>query len=576
MITDLEIPEVSEINYFSDNDMLNNNWEVIVKYHGDLAPIARDISASIELLGRGYAIITLARSNIGRLYLYPQIEHIELPKRLSIEGPYNLVSTCIRNVQSASTYGLTGRGVIVAIIDSGIDYTHPDFQTEDGSSRILYIWDQTASGAPPAGFSQGIEYTQSQLTDALRTGEPLAVIPNVDTNGHGTAIAGIAVGNGRASRGENIGVAPEADIISVKLGTRGFQSFARTTELMRAIKYVLQKAQQLERPIAINISFGTNNGSHLGVSLFETYISDMAMEWKTSIIVPTGNEGYAGHHYAGEVSSSQTFEIDFFTAPGINSFFICLWKNIVDIFSVEIVFPNGRTTGVIGIEKQIKVVRDGNIIASVIYGQPSHYSANQEIYFNFESTGGPIGSGLWKLRIIAERIVDGRVDLWLPTLEEVTADTFFSGAMQYNTQTIPSTARRVISVAGYNDRLGSISEFSGRGNQNQALPNPDLAAPAVDILSAKTGGGYDSFTGTSIAAPFVTGSAALMMQWGIVNGNDPFLYGERIRAFLRLGANRSKNEYPNPSFGYGTLCLNTTVQYLEQYRWGGMEVWQQI
>jgi len=129
--------------------------------------------------------------------------------------------------------------------------------------------------------------------------------------------------------------------------------------------------------------------------------------------------------------------------------------------------------------------------------------------------------------------------------------------------TIPSTADKMITVAGYNDRVGNIAEFSGRGNSNMALPSPDLAAPAVGILTTRVGGGYDAFTGTSMAAPFVTGSVALMMQWGIIENNDPFLYGERVRAFLRLGASRQANVvYPNPMSGYGTLCLNNTMTFL--------------
>lgn len=550
--------------------------EVIVKYSGDILRVAAAVEAEPEVLLQGYAILTLDRSRLPELYSYPEVESLELPRDLYIESAFNLISTCIRAVQENTEYNLTGSGVIVAIIDSGIDYTHPDFRTEDGKSRILYLWDQTASGTPPEGFAAGVEYTREELNRALDAPDPFAVVPSRDLSGHGSAVAGIAAGNGRSSGGDNTGVAPGASLIVVKVGMRGFRSFARTTELMRAVKYVIEKARELNRPLAINLSFGMNNGSHRGDSLFETYLSAMSTEWKNAIVVPTGNEGAAGHHFAGRISTGQTRDVDFFTVAGLQRFYLSLWKNFTDSLSVEIIFPGGNTSGVIGIESQVKDVRIGNVQLTVIYGQPSHYAVSQEIFFQFRALSGSISPGVWKLRLIAGTVVEGTVEAWLPTLEAVTEGTYFSDPTILNTLTIPSTAQKVIKVSGYNDRVGNIAEFSGRGAPIPSMPQPDIAAPAVGILTVKAGGGYDSFTGTSFAAPFVTGSAALLMEWGIVQRRDPFLYGERIKAFLRLGAGRpAQAVYPNPTFGYGMLCLAATLSYLERYQWGGDTIWIQ-
>ncbi|MEA4966270.1 MAG: S8 family peptidase [Oscillospiraceae bacterium] len=554
----------------------SSQFEVIAKFSGDISRIASDLQAEVEILSQGYAIITLDRSKIPELYAYPQIESLELPKNLYIASAYNLISSCINSLQERQRYNLTGKDVIIAIIDSGIDYTHPDFRNADGTTRLLSLWDQTETGTPPAGFSSGAEYSREQLDEALRSDDPFSVVPSRDTAGHGTAIAGIAAGNGRSSNLETTGVAPDANLLVVKIGTKGYQSFAKTTELMRAVHYVITRSRLLGQPVAINISFGMNEGSHQGDSLFETYLSQISTEWKTSVVIPTGNEGAAGHHYADQIASFQTKEIEFFTASGIEQFYLSFWKNFADSFSVELIFPSGASSGVIGIENQIKVVHLDNYTLTVIYGQPSHYSVQQEIYFSVKAEQGAILPGVWRLRVIAMNVVDGAFNIWLPTLEEVTDKTYFSNPTVSNTMTIPSTAQKVIKVAGYNDLIGSIAAFSGVGALNPVLPNPDLAAPAVGVLTTKAGGGYDAYTGTSLAAPFVTGSAALMMQWGIVNQYDPFLYGERLKAFLRLGAKRNDSTvYPNPTFGYGTLCLNNTLSYMQRYRWGGFSIWLQ-
>ncbi|MCL2852348.1 MAG: S8 family serine peptidase [Defluviitaleaceae bacterium] len=556
-------------------DETTGKWEVIVRYTGDIMRLEGLLNTGVELLGEGFAILTVRPEDIDKLSTYPEIISVERPKVITQSLYESLREACVFPVQDTGGYGLSGKGVLIAILDSGVDFRHTDFRNADGSSRILYIWDQLDEGTPPSGFHHGREYTNEQLTDALKNNTPLTTNPQLNTLSHGTAVAGAAAGNGSASDGRNKGVATEAGLIVVRLGETGRKSFARTTELMRAIKYSIDKAVGLNMPLCINISYGTNDGPHDGRSLFASYIDAMSQVWKVVFVVAAGNEGAAGHHYMGSLRPGETKDVEFFFSGAQPSAYLTVWKNFTDTMTFELVAPDGGSTGKLSATVQELSVRLGatNVVAQ--YGQPSHYSPDQNIYFRLEAaqSGGRIAEGLWVLRVVAGEITDGRIDVWLPTNQEVTDKTAFVNPTPDITLTIPSTADGVITVGAYDAALGSIANFSGRGLERDGAVKPDIVAPGVDVLAPMAGGGYDSFTGTSIAAPIVTGCAALMMQWGIVQGNDPFLYGQRAKAFLRLGAQRTPGEtYPNGTWGYGRVCLEATMGYLRDYAGKGLKI----
>lgn len=542
--------------------------ELIIKYNGDIMRVANELGAFVELLDENYAIITLPVSEIPSLYSMPEVIYIERPKKLMFFLSDSLRQACITFVQSEFGFNLHGGGVLVGVIDSGIDYTHPDFRNEDGTTRIAYLWDQSLTGQPPMGFSHGMEFSMEQINEALTAVDPYSIVPSQDIQGHGTAVTGIAAGNGRASRGVQVGVAPQATLIVVKLGNLGSQNFARTTEVMRAFKYIITRAQELGMPVSINLSYGTSDGSHDGNSLFETYIDAISERWRTVISVATGNEGAAGHHFSGIVTRDTPVRAEFVISGSPRQVFLAMWKNFSDTFTYELISPGGKTTGVISNQQGPTSATLSGVDVTIFYGQPTHYSTAQEVYFLLEGQRGPISPGFWTLVVNGERVVDGRFDIWLPTVDVVANETAFLSPDVNITLTLPSTSENVISVGGYNAQINVIADFSGRGfTRGDVYPKPDIVAPAVDITTARAGGGYDSFTGTSFAAPFVTGSAALMMEWGIIQGNDPYLYGQRVKAFLQRGATRDfLIEYPSPLWGYGTLCLNRTMNELTEFQ----------
>ena len=256
-----------------------------------------------------------------------------------------------------------------------------------------------------------------------------------------------------------------------------------------------------------------------------------------------GNEGFGGHHYAGVINTGETLDIYFTAISGLPSLYITLWKDFVDDFETILISPTGETM-------------------DFLTSGPVPYNEEQE---KFVILNNP-SAGIWRIRIRGVDIVDGRFNIWLPTVEEVTRDTRFRIPSVYTTLTLPSTSKRVITVGAYNSRINSVADFSGRGfTRSNVYIKPDLVAPGIGVITTARGGGYDSFTGTSFAAPFVTGATSLLAEWGIVNGNDRFLYGQRVKAFLGKGARREAGvAYPNPTWGYGFLCIGDTLGILER------------
>ncbi len=534
-------------------------WELIVKYNGDIIDVAEEINMTVVPLLNQYAIVIISEFLIEELENHPQIEFIEKPNRMFYEANIGRLASCINPLQTPQ-FDLFGRGVIVAIIDSGIDYAHPDFILENGTTRILDLWDQTIPGNPPQGYIFGSLYNSEQINDALAASDNIGrmeILPSVDISGHGTHVAGIAAGNGRASNGLFRGVASESNLIVVKLGTTIGDSFPTTTRLMEAIDFCIKRAFEYNMPIVINLSFGNNYGSHNGNSILERYIDDVSSMARSSIVIGTGNEGTAGKHIGGILTNTvQTIEL----AVGQYqfSFNLQIWKNFHDQFDITIISPGGTRVGPIPRRLGTQQFTIGPTEIYLYYGEPTPYNPQEQIFIEFIPRTNYVESGLWMIELTPNNITVGNYDMWLPSGGIVSPDTRFTRATEETTLTIPSTALRAISVGAYDPELGSLAYFSGRGYPRGArYVKPDIVAPGVNITSCAPSGGYTTRSGTSMATPFVTGSVALLMEWGITRGNDPYMYGEKVRAYLIAGARRLPIEqvYPNPILGYGALCL---------------------
>lgn len=555
-------------------DESTKKWEIILRHTLDLSRVLRDIpdiSSYVELSG-GYATMWLSEKSINQLADYEEVEFIEKPKGFYFAVDTGRSTSCLSLPQqeiSRGGYGLTGRGIIFACIDSGIDYTHPDFRNEDGTTRILAIWDQSDNrGNPPEGFVSGTEYTREQIDQALQMptrNEQLKLVPVTDdASGHGTAVAGIGAGNGLGSAGRKYrGVAYESELIVVKLGLAGQSDFPRTTQVMQGIEYVMKKALQFAKPVVINLSFGNNYGAHDGTSLLETYIDNMASQWKSSIVVGSGNEGDTARHAQGTLAAgTQTVE-EFSVGDYEKSISLQIWKQYFDLMDIFLEAPDGSRFFLNVRNQYILRYHIGKTDILVYSGEPTPYSIDQEIFVELIPSGQQefINGGIWKVVFMPSQIISGRYNLWLPSGIAAGRESRFLTPSLNTTLTIPSVAHKAISVAAYNQNTLTATSYSGRGFGAGGQLKPDIAAPGQDIMTAAPGGGYARRTGTSMATPFVSGSAALLMQWGIVEGNSPYLYGEKLKAYLLSGARplQGIEQYPNPLIGYGTLCVGNSI-----------------
>lgn len=560
-------------------DPIDREWDLIIKYSGDLAAVRELTDKVVELLNE-YAVITIRESLIDRLAALPQVEYIEKPKRLFFQVVNGKRVSCINEVQG-TPFSLFGQGVLTAVIDSGIDYANADFRNADGSTRILNLWDQTAVAGenesessrgnepgPPRGYVLGVEYTRERINEALAAptqAQRREIVPSEDISGHGTAVAGIAAGNGRASGGLYAGVAPQSELVIVKLGNPRQEGFPRTTELMQGVDYVIRKSLEYRLPLAINISFGNTYGSHDGTSLLERYLDDAANLGRVCICVGTGNEGRSGGHTSGILRSGEEEIVELAVQERQTSLNIQIWKSYTDEAAISLVSPSGVRVGPIQEILGPQRFTVGQTEILIYYGEPSPYSTNQEIFIDMIPRDAYIASGIWQIVLAAGKVIDGRYEMWLPSENVLTAGTAFRNPTPRNTITIPSTASRVISVGAYDALTFTYADFSGRGapvsDGYASLIKPDIAAPGVNITTVAAGGGYAAFTGTSFATPFVTGAAALLMEWGIVRGNDSYLFGEKVKAYFRKGARQLPGfeRWPNNQIGYGALCVRNSL-----------------
>lgn len=486
------------------------------------------------------------------------------PVVLGLMDRASLESAGIIQVQEQPFLDLRGRGTLVGIVDTGIDYTNPSFIYEDGTSKVQFIFDQSNTTTPPAGFFIGTEYTNEQINEALRSPDPYQIVPQRDTVGHGTFLASVAAGR---EIGDNIGAAPEADLIVVKLKkARPYylekylvpvdqENAFESSAVMVGIEYILRKAQQLERPVSICIGVGTNQGGHDGFSLFEEYLTSLANIRGICICAAAGNESKARHHAQGTLTKTgdqQSIEIR--TGDNAGDIYISILNAAADRISVSVRSPTGEMVGRVP-------AKPGTVLEARLVLERSRVIV--EYNFPLEGSGGQLTvvkilnatPGIWTINVFGDIVLDGTYHAWLPITGFVSPTVEFLSPTPYYTIVVPATAIGVITCGAYDASNDSLFADSSWGPTRLPTMSPDLTAPGANVSGAfPTGTGRMS--GTSVAAAITTGAGALMLQWGIVERNDPSIGTYQIKAYMIRGCDRDETlTYPNTQWGFGRLNL---------------------
>lgn len=494
--------------------------------------------------------------------------------------PSPLIASGITQVQDAPLY-LTGRGVILAFADTGINYENEVFRRSDGSSRILAIWDQTIQeGEPPEGFLIGTEYTREQINAALQSENPKELVPTIDEDGHGTRLAALAAGSRLEGGSGYVSPAFDADILVVKLKPakeylREYyqipgQAVAYSSgDMIMAIKYLNSFAKAFQRPIVFCMGMGSNYRDHEGNSVFSRYLNSVASQQSRIMVIAGGNEGNTSHHFAGrfegDASGRGTEEVnmEIYVSEGVSGFLLQIWTSAPVNLAVSIRTPGGEFIAPVSVLFQTNLkyrfVFEETVI-TVYNAYIAQGSGDALVLLRFENPT----QGIWTVGVSdTENTINAGFDAWLPIVAFLEQPVYFLEPNPNITLTSPSYAEDAITVATYNSYDNSIYQASGRGYSRDEQIKPDLAAPGVDITIAGNRLGstprISTYTGSSLAAAVTAGAAAQFMQWAVIDRNSPYIRSQELKNYLIRGAKREDNQiYPNRLWGYGRLDLYGT------------------
>lgn len=542
----------------------NEYFDFIIGYgEAQRVPVA---DACIQRIDEDYDIFYYNRQGLPPLGI-GYYTYTATPKCYGLQDTTALEVSGIIRMQNIQALQLKGSGVLIGVIDTGIDYTNPLFRFSDGSSRILSIWDQSIPykggvGKMPEGIAYGTEYSREAINLALENENPLSVVPSIDSNGHGTFLTGVACG-GEDVANDFIGAAPFAEIAVVKLKEakkylRDFYFIPsevpayQENDIMMAVAYLNQLANVYNLPLVICMTLGTSMGSHGRDGFLSSYLNYISTRRKRVVITATGNEANSRHHFLGRIEGEMEYEdVEISVTEDMEGFFVELWAVAPALYSVAVISPSGEILqrSNTGESAEYRFLFE-NTVVTVDYRIESSETANQLIFLRFAAPK----RGLWIIRVYGENPQSGSFNLWLPMEQMLGGEVFFIRSNPDITITSPGMSLQVITVGGYNAFDNSILAVSGRGYTAGGQVKPDFVAPAVNVWGPGLRNDFISKTGSSVACAIAAGGCAQIMEWAFVLQNEPKLSAAGIKNMLIRGTNQEEiRSYPNREWGYGTL-----------------------
>lgn len=546
----------------------NDYMDLVIMYNGNPDSLKKFEQYSPHLMNVYYAVLYIPVAEVTPRLL-TDYGYNAIPKCYTLLDMQSLAESGVTKLRTNEPFNLRGNGVIVGIVDTGIDYTNPVFQKADGTTRIISIWDQTIDSVdqyPKLPFSPyyGTEYTADQINQALKSANPLEVVPTVDEISHGTKLAGIAAGNENKENNFS-GVAPNSDLLIVKLkqaknNLRDYYSIPpdvpcyQENDLIWGVQYLIDMARILNRPVSVCIGLGTSQGAHNDSGNLNDIVSVIGDFNGVSITAAAGNEGNARRHFSGTLDQKTSpLSIELTVSEKDKGFTMEIWGDPPLIFSVDILSPSGEYVptiyGRLEETRTIRFIFEQTIIL-IDYILIEEETGKQAIIMRFKN----ISSGTWKFQLTAKNDWPGAIHSWLPAGNFISNETYFLQPNANITLTSPANSTVPMTIVAYDSDNGALYTNSSKGFTTSDIINPDFAAPGVNLTCPGPNHSFTTITGTSAAAAHTTGIAAMILEWGIVNNNYKNLDTIGIKKFLIRGAKRNPQlKYPNTDWGYGIV-----------------------
>ena len=529
--------------------------------------------ATVQIMNDWFAIAYIPVSHLS-LQTISRYGYSALPFAFGLTSEISLEASGILRLRRIPVFNLRGEGVLIGIIDTGIDYTNPVFRRSDGTTKIAAIWDQTIeTDRYPAGYLYGTEYLSADINEALNSPNPLEIVPSTDENGHGTMLAGIAAGSEDRTN-DFSGVAPDSELVVVKLkymkqALRDFYIIPpgvpayQENDIMWGVQYVIEVARRLQRPIAICLGLGTSQGAHDGFGGLGTLLYLTGDFPGVAISVSAGNEGTMRRHFFARVDAQTGYStVELNVGENEAGFTMELWGKAPNTYSIDILSPTGeyipRISERLTVNREISFVFERTRIY-IDYQMIETRTGDQVIVMRFVAPT----SGIWRFQVYTRGDLEGSFHIWLPMNGFISESTYFVQPDPYTTITSPGNTTIPITVTAYSPINNNLYQRASRGYTRTGVIKPELAAPGVNIQAPTLEHGYTEISGTGAAAAHTTGVAAILLEWGSVRNNYPGINSIEVKKFLIRGANRSPTlTYPNRDWGYGMIDIYNVFDML--------------